>query len=305
MKRTNKYILTIAILVSLATITFIGFQQYLMNEVSAQTEMNEGVPIFIPNENWFCSVRISDEEKIERQRRFRADLAARGPNPQIITGGVVRIHWFVRTYGSAPEQGNLTDQHIADQMTSLNQNFAKTGWQFVLSRVDRRGMVNSTDIYPAYYSQPLGRDIKIFTENWRFNGSYFHSNHEIHIDYRLIFPNQYQNQYGQTHVTTHEVGHWFQLDHTFAEGSCNKPGDFVRDTPAALETGGGCPVRLDTCRPTAEMNPSTDEYGDFDYGGLDPIHNFMGRNDESCKYEFTRGQDQRMDEMFTLYHAGR
>ncbi|KAI0149435.1 metalloprotease [Pestalotiopsis sp. NC0098] len=86
------------------------------------------------------------------------------------------------------------------------------------------------------------------------------------------------------HVAIHETGHWFGLNHTFA-GGCNEPGDFVADTPATALVY-DCPVSSDTCP---------------DVPGLDPIHNFMSYTNDSCTYEFTPGQKDRMFDTFFGY----
>ncbi|KAJ5035325.1 uncharacterized protein L3040_007800 [Drepanopeziza brunnea f. sp. 'multigermtubi'] len=97
-------------------------------------------------------------------------------------------------------------------------------------------------------------------------------------------------EYDQGLVAVHEAGHWFGLNHTFT-GGCTQiegipaMGDFVDDTPAQSEQY-GCPVGIDSC-PELE--------------GLDPIHNYMGYTDDTCRNEFTPGQQARMFETFFLY----
>ncbi|KAK3352224.1 metalloprotease [Lasiosphaeria hispida] len=79
-------------------------------------------------------------------------------------------------------------------------------------------------------------------------------------------------------TTTHEVGHWFGLLHTF-EGGCTGPGDMVADTPAEASPSGGCNLLRNTCP---------------DQPGYDPVENFMDYSPSSCRKTFTPGQSARM-----------
>ncbi|MGM5468975.1 M43 family zinc metalloprotease [Flavobacteriaceae bacterium LMO-SS05] len=87
--------------------------------------------------------------------------------------------------------------------------------------------------------------------------------------------------YNLGRTTTHEVGHYLGLYHTF-EGGCGGVGDQVSDTPPVNQANYGCPVGADSC-------PAAPD------GILDMIENYMEYTDDSCMNIFTNGQSTRMD----------
>ncbi len=98
-------------------------------------------------------------------------------------------------------------------------------------------------------------------------------------------------------TTTHEVGHWVGLFHTFQGGcsgssssNCSSNGDRVCDTPQAFEPNFGCPT-INSCTDTP-----VDEF--------DQIANYMDYSDGTCQDLFTQGQKDRMDVLMQTWRSG-
>lgn len=90
-------------------------------------------------------------------------------------------------------------------------------------------------------------------------------------------------------TTTHEVGHWLGLYHTF-NGGCGidecTDGDYVCDTPPAAAPNFGCPTTANTC---SNEVPNV----------LDQISNYMDYSDDNCKSMFSLGQKDRAQTSLT------
>ena len=95
--------------------------------------------------------------------------------------------------------------------------------------------------------------------------------------------------YNLGRTTTHEIGHYFNLEHVWGEGSpnCNNT-DFVEDTPASAMTYlGECPDGdLVSC------------------GSLEMYNNFMFYTNDACMAHFTPGQKQRMHAAILEFRSG-
>lgn len=90
-------------------------------------------------------------------------------------------------------------------------------------------------------------------------------------------------------TATHEIGHWFNLYHTFQGGcagtsasDCGSAGDEVCDTPPTATANFDCPGTQNTCTETP-----VDQH--------DQTMNYMDYTDDACMFMFTAGQSLRMD----------
>lgn len=92
---------------------------------------------------------------------------------------------------------------------------------------------------------------------------------------------------GLGRTTTHEIGHWFGLYHTF-NGGCGvdtcSDGDFVCDTPPVANPNFGCTANVNSC--TLDSSP-------------DQVQNYLDYTDDNCKSVFTQGQKDRMHAALT------
>ena len=234
---------------------------------------------------------------------YRIENLKNNPEMLAASGGVINVYFHVVYSGTS---GNISNEMIDAQMAVLNTAFSGWGWSF--NRVVTTRTNNSTWFNGCYGSsesamktalrQGSADDLNIYTCN-PSNGILGYA----------TFPSSYTSQpkldgvvllhsslpggsaapYNQGDTGTHEVGHWMGLYHTF-QGGCNGSGDYVSDTPAERSAAYGCPDGRDSCRNKA---------------GLDPITNFMDYTDDYCMFEFTGGQDVRMDSLYATYRAGK
>jgi hypothetical protein len=252
-----------------------------------------------------CGTDHSPEKIAAAEQDFlmrRGEMEKSGETMENVTGGVINVYFHVINRGSGVSNGDITTQMINDQMNVLNAAYAGWGWSFNLVQVTRT--TNSTWYNGCYGTsesamktalrQGTADDLNIYScnpSNGILGYATFPSSYAskpkldgVVILYSSV-PGGSAAPYNLGDTATHEVGHWMGLYHTF-QGGCNGNGDYVSDTAAEKSAAFGCPNGRDSCRNKA---------------GLDPITNFMDYTDDACMFQFTSGQDTRMDSMFTTY----
>jgi hypothetical protein len=232
------------------------------------------------------------------------DALARGRGPAKTTVTVpVWVHVIRR--GAGFEDGDLPDSMIRAQIRVLDDSFdgrtggVNSGLGFELAGVTRttnalwfERMVFDLDVEleaKQALRQGGAETLNIYTVDggpylgWSYFPSILGSSYAVLdgvvVDWRSL-PGGTFEIYSEGDTATHEVGHWLALYHTF-DGGCSQFNDFVTDTPAEFSPAFFCPVGRDSC-----SQPSRP--------GLDPIYNFMDYTQDSCMYQFTSGQADRM-----------
>ena len=262
--------------------------------------------VIIKGERW-CGTDHDPEKISAAETDFaerRNEMFKNGGIGTDVAGGVINVYFHVINKGSGVSNGDITTQMINDQISVLNAAYGGWSWQFSLVSVDRT--TNSTWYANCYGSSETtmknalhkgtADDLNIYTCNpsggilgyATFPSSYNGAKTKdgVVLLYASL-PGGNAAPYNLGDTGTHEVGHWMGLYHTF-QGGCTKNNDYVSDTPAEKSPAFGCPINRNTCTGKS-------------YPGSDPITNFMDYTDDSCMFQFTSGQDARMDAQFTTY----
>ena len=301
--------------ISLAAVIAVIYAGLAGSPTSAQTDeskrekTDDGVVSAVSER--ICPVHPSDDEAMRMERDFEKKMAARaadGAFAPMVSGGTINVYFHVINKGTGIANGDVPDTMIADQISILNAAFSPTGWSFNLVATTRTTNSNWYNgcygNYETAMKSALRRgtadDLNIYTCSpgggilgyATFPSSYDSDpSRDGVVLLHSSLPGGSAVPYNEGDTATHEVGHWMGLYHTF-QGGCIKQatrGDMVADTPAEKSPAYGCPTGRDSCRNIA---------------GLDPITNFMDYTDDACMFQFTSGQDARMDSLFTTYRFG-
>lgn len=223
----------------------------------------------------------------------------------------VVFHVFMHKSGS----GAVSDAAIQSQMAILNQDFlalpgsngapgTDTRVEFYLATVDPDGLptngitrhtntkwYNDTGSYWNSVGWDTTRYLNIYTNLAGGNLGYAYvpsgggvvgqSWDGVRMLWATVGNNApYGAPYHLGRTTTHEVGHYLGLYHTFDGGcasasGCNGNGDLICDT-------------------NPEASPNFSPCTRSSCGSVDPTHNYMDYSDDVCMYEFTQEQARRV-----------
>lgn len=221
------------------------------------------------------------------------------------------IHSQLRVLNEDFQQRNINRVNVPDDFAPMVANI---GLEFCLAAIDPDGQpttgiirtqttidcignINETkqDGQPRLFYESLGGSEAWDTEHYLniwvaptcgaflgfgvFPGSSIPEEDGVVIDSKYFgvrSANSAAAPYHLGRTTTHEVGHYFNLKHTWGETGCEVD-DLVADTPLQEKEYRGCPIH---------PNSSCDS--------PDMFMNFMNYVDDECLMFFTKGQKERI-----------
>ena len=252
-----------------------------------------------------CATRNLTPERRDQVDQEIAAHLKKGGGPPAVTGGVIDVWFHVIT--SASGQGNVPDNQINNQMNVLNAAFANWGWTFNLAGVDRTannawfamepGTTAERDAKAAL-RQGSADDLNIYSANpgggllgWAtFPSSYASKPSDDGVV--VLFSSLPGGIGGAVQPGRHGDARGRTLDGPVS----HVPGRLQQQERYGRRHAPPSGARRSAARPDATHARAA---------GLDPIENFMDYTDDACMFQFTAGQDARMDAQFSTYRFGK
>lgn len=254
--------------------------------------------------------RFKADLRLALERQARLNPGSEPATTAALAPTTIPVYVHVIRKDTTTAGGNVPQSWITSQVDVLNRSFAgttggaATAFSFNLVSIDRTTNSRWFDLRQGsrvekQMKSTLRRGgsgaLNVYTANlannllgWAtFPSSYAGSPSQdgVVVHYQSLPGGGFGN-YNEGDTGTHEVGHWVGLYHTF-QGGCTAPGDYVADTAYEGSAAYECPTGRDTCTST----------------GLDPVTNFMDYTYDSCMYQFSAGQAQRMADQWTAYRG--
>ncbi|KAH6622465.1 hypothetical protein C7974DRAFT_473738 [Boeremia exigua] len=243
---------------------------------------------------------------VQRRTKITLRQSETGNSTELLP---IDVYMQILSADGTEEGGDISDTTIEAQLRILDDAFRPVGFRFALKETIRT--VNAEWYYNLKIATPYENQVSLAlrkggndTLNIYMMGGLGTSTQAwaslpSDLQWRPLYDGVFQNgtvflggsdpNFRQGGTLIHEVGHWFGLYHTFANG-CEKSYDYVADTPIEDQPLGlgGCEIGRDSCP---------------DQPGLDSIHNYMSYSDDECRNSWTPGQIQRMREQMAKFRG--
>lgn len=293
-------------LLLIATVASVyGFsQKNWCGTIAAEQKLFEKHPEFID---------VIQSKRLELEKFTQQKIASGASNRTSTNNYTIPVVFHIIHNGGAE---NISDQTIYDQIDRLNADYngyaddsadvypffkpivGNANIQFQLAQIDPDGNPTNgimryqqatpsggfddqdmgqgrqwpSDMYLNIYSVASLTNASAAAYTYRPGGAWY---------YDAIF-SRYDYINGSSRTISHEVGHWFNLSHTWGdtndpgiESNCNSD-DHVDDTPNTIGQYGSCDKTEETC------------------GSLDNVQNIMNYSSCNKGEMFTQGQIERM-----------